>query len=68
MAPETLSPMLVLRRGVVVVPAVRFVPMPRLRVGAAVVVLGFLGPRRRCLRVGLVRTGLAPLAFASAPG
>jgi hypothetical protein len=60
MAPETLSLMLALRRGVVVaVPGVRRVPAARrLRAGVAVVVLGVLvfGPKRRCLRVGFAPT------------
>ncbi len=72
MAPEILSPILALRRGAVVVPmgaAVRLVPpMRRLRVGVAVVALGFLGPSSRWRRVGLVRTGRAPRAFAPCSG
>lgn len=64
MAPDNLSPMLVLRRGVVVaVAGVLLVPPKRrfLVVGAAaVVVRGCLDPMSRCLRVGLVRTARAP--------
>ena len=63
MAPETLSPMLVLRRGVVRVVLVRGVrvewvlrPKRLFRAGRAVVVVAVVlgGPLRRCIRLGLV--------------
>jgi len=68
MAPETLSLILVLRRGAVVavVAGVRRAPTRRLlvRAGVATVALGVLValglvlvPKRRCLRVGFVPAG-----------
>lgn len=60
MAPETLSPMLVLRRGVVCVAVARGArvvlglrPNRLFRTGRAVVAVVLGGPLRRCIRLGL---------------
>lgn len=59
MAPETLSPILVLRRGAVVVCVARGALLARTgraRVVVAGWALALRGPLRRCINVGLATT------------